>query len=111
MSALRVWSGRRPSWYHSVRAISDSAESAGNHDLDTFCPETEGRFHGFLHGAPERDAADELTGNVFRQELRVELGALDLLDIDVDLAAQLFLEVVAQLVDLGALAADDDPRP
>src|SRR5581483_1235558 len=44
----------------------------------------------------------------FGDELRIELGLLDLLNVDEDLAARPFLDFLLQLVDLGPLAADDD---
>ena len=53
----------------------------------------------------------ELLGDGLSDEVGVELGTLDLDDVDVDLAlADLgdLLEVSAQGVDLGALLADDD---
>ena len=51
-----------------------------------------------------------LAGQVLGHQLRVELRALDLLDVDVDLAAHQLHEIVAQLVDFGTLAPDDDSR-
>src|SRR4029079_136583 len=43
-------------------------------------------------------------------ELGVELRTLDLLDVDVDLSVDELLQLVAELVDLSALASDDDAR-
>ena len=77
-------------------------------DLDALRPEAEGRLHGLLHRPPEGDAALELRGDVLGHELRVELRTLDLLDVDVDLAVDELLQLVAELVDLSALASDDD---
>src|SRR5207244_4794536 len=59
----------------------------------------------------EGDAALQLGGDVLGHELRVELRALDLLDVDVDLAVDQLLQLVAQLVHLRPLAPDDDARP
>ena len=78
--------------------------------FDTFRAETEGGFHRFLHHPPERDPALELTGDRNGDQLCIQLGTLDLLDIDVDLAARRLAQVVSQLVDFGALATDDDAR-
>src|SRR5262249_34612994 len=47
-------------------------------------------------------------GDVLGHQLRVELRTLNLLDVDVDLAVDELLQLVAELVDLGALASDDD---
>src|SRR5439155_7858687 len=49
-----------------------------------------------------------LHGHRFGDELRVELGLLDLLNVDEHLAAGPLLDFLLQLVHLGAFAADDD---
>src|SRR5258706_3413189 len=60
-----------------------------------------------LHAAAERDALLELLGDVLGDQLGVEVGALDLLDVELhDLLGEL-LHLLRQLVDLLALAADD----
>src|SRR6185295_9286810 len=74
-----------------------AAQAARDHDLDPLGAEAEGRLHRLLHRPAEGDAALELAGDRLAHELRVELGTLDLLDVDVDLAPHLLLEVVAQL--------------
>src|SRR5439155_21449471 len=50
----------------------------------------------------------ELQRDVLGDELRVELGMYDLLDVEVDLLPGPRLQLVLQLLDLGPLAADDD---
>src|SRR5205807_7516245 len=85
-----------------------AVEASAHADLDALGPEAERRLHGLLHGPAEGDAALELRADVLGYELRVELRTLDLLDVDVDLAVDELLQLVAELVDLGALAADDD---
>src|SRR3954453_4670874 len=87
-----------------------AVQTAADAHLDSFRAEAEGRLHRLLHRAAECDAALELRGDVLRHQLRVELRTLDLLDIDVDLAVDELLQLVAELVDFGSLAADDDPR-
>src|SRR5207244_12036757 len=87
-----------------LRAVESSAHA----NLDPLGAEAEGRLHGLLHGPAEGDAALELGGDVLGHELRVELRALDLLDVDVNLAVDELLQLIAELVDLGALASDDD---
>ena len=47
-------------------------------------------------------------GDVVRHQLRIELGALDLLDVDADFLAGQLRELVTQLVDFRALLPDDD---
>src|SRR6185312_881677 len=85
--------------------------AAADHDLHSLGAEAESRFHGLLHRPAEGDAPLELAGDGLRHELGVELRPLDLLNVDVDLAAHTLLEIVPQLVHLGAPAADDDARP
>src|SRR5213078_4785277 len=46
--------------------------------------------------------------DVLGDELRVELGALDFLNVDVDLAVDELLQLIAQLVHLCTLPSDDD---
>src|SRR5205085_6569298 len=56
----------------------------------------------------EGDPLRQLAGDVVGDELRLELGALDLLDVDADFLAREMRELIAQLVDFRALLADDD---
>ena len=67
-------------------------------------------LHGLAHGTTERDASLELLGDGLRDEVGVELGALDLDDLNAHMAAGDLLELLAEHVDLGALLADDDAR-
>src|SRR5437764_6091326 len=87
-----------------------SVQPPGHADFDALRAEPERALHGLLHGATECDAALELGGDVLAHELRVELRTLDLLDVDVDLTIDELLQLVADLVHFGALAADDDAR-
>src|SRR3954471_25055751 len=64
-----------------------AAQAAADHDLDPLGAEAEGGLHGLLHRPAEGNAALELAGDGLRHELRVELRPLDLLDVDVHLAA------------------------
>src|ERR1700681_1115516 len=88
-----------------------AAQAAADHDLHALGAEAEGRLHGLLHRPAEGDAPLELAGDGLRDQLGVELRPLDFLDVDVDLAAHPLLQIVPQLVHLGAPAADDDARP
>src|SRR3712207_2005792 len=63
-----------------------------------------------LHRAPEGDAVLQLLGDRLRDELGVELGALDLEDVDLDRLARHPVQVAPQGVDLRAGLADDDAR-
>ena len=62
------------------------------------------------HRAAEADTLLELERDVLGNQLSVELRLVDLEDVDEDLAAGALLDVGLELVDLGALAADDDAR-
>src|SRR5690606_16375847 len=68
------------------------------------------RLHRTLHRATERDALHQLVRDAVRHELRIQLRALDLLDVDRDLALREERQLVAQLVHLGALLTDHDTR-
>src|SRR5262249_36514757 len=87
-----------------------AAQPARARDPDAVGAQAQRRGHGLLHRAPERDALLELERHVLGHELRVELRVDDLLDVEVDLLAGPHLQLVLQLLDLGALAADDDAR-
>src|SRR6266571_697242 len=86
------------------------AEAPGAGDADAVGAEPEGGRDRLLHRAPERHALLELERDVLGDELRVELGVDDLLDVEVDLLARARLKLVLELLDLRALAADDDSR-
>src|SRR5262245_9314225 len=55
-----------------------------------------------LHRAPEADAVLELFRDRLGDELRVQLGALDLVDVDVHVLVRHAVDLFAQRVDLGA---------
>src|SRR5690349_14666029 len=67
-------------------------------------------LHGLLHRTTELHATGELLGNTLGDELSVDLGVLDLEDVQLDLLAGELLELGAQAVGLGAAATDDDAR-
>src|SRR4051794_2706748 len=67
-------------------------------------------LHRLAHRAPERDTARELLGDALRDELGLDLGVLDLEDVQLHLLAGQLLEVAADAVGLGAAPADDDAR-
>src|SRR5262249_7898910 len=87
-----------------------AVQAARDTDLDAARAEAQRRLDRLAHGATERDALLELHRDRLGDELRVELGLLNLLDVDEDLAARALLDFLLQLVDFGALAADDDAR-
>src|SRR5690606_9782290 len=87
-----------------------AAEAAGELDPDALGAHAHGGPQGLLHGAAERDAALELLRDILRHEGGVELGPLDLVDVDLDVLVRQLPELLAELLHLGAAAADDDAR-
>src|SRR5690242_19924179 len=87
-----------------------AAQSPACLHLDPRRAHAHGALHRALHRAAERDALRQLRGDVVRHQLRVELGTLDLLDVDPDLLVGQVRELVAELVHFGALLPDDDTR-
>src|ERR1700676_3226214 len=85
-----------------------AAETARAIDTDAFGAETHCRLHRALHGAAERDAALELLRNRFGDQGGVELGLADFDDVDDDVGIGDVGDLLAQLVDVGALLADHD---
>src|ERR1044072_2496051 len=88
-----------------------AAEAAGAVDADALRAGAHGRGDRLLHGAAERHALLELLGDVLGHELGVEVGTLDLLDVQLDLLLRELLHLLGELVDLLALAADHQARP
>src|SRR6266536_3560866 len=69
-----------------------------------------GRLHRLAHRPTEADPAGQLLGDALRNQLGIRLGALDLKDVELHLLAGELLQLAADPVGLGALAADDDAR-
>src|SRR6266404_60624 len=86
-------------------------QSATNFHLNSLGAKPQRLFNGFAHSAPKRNAFFELRGNFFCLELGVEFRFVNLLNRDQNFATGLGRQVSLQLVDLRALAADDDSRP
>ena len=76
-------------------------------DLDAVDAHVHRDLHRALHGALEGDAALELLGDSLGDELRVGIGSLHLLDLDVDFLLGHLLELGADRLDVTALVADD----
>src|SRR5207302_9692693 len=89
-----------------------AAEPAGALHLDPLGAGLHGRLDGPLHGPAERDPAGQLVGHALGDEVGVELGLLDLLNVELDLRVAGDLEQpLAEPVGLHAAAADDDAGP
>ena len=83
----------------TARALHPDAEGAG----------LLGVLHGPLHGPTERDTAGELVGDTLGDQRGVELGLLDLLDVELDLVVARDLgEPAAKPIGFGAATTDDD---
>src|SRR5882757_4848225 len=89
---------------------SGAAETARAVDTNAFGAKTHRRLHRALHGAAERDAALELLRDRFGDQGGVELGLADFDDVDDDVGGGDVGNLLAQLVDVGALLADHDAR-
>ena len=90
-----------------------AVEAAGALDTNALGASLASGLDGLAHGATEGDTALELLSDGLGNQVGVELGTLDLDDVDGDLALGDLgdlLEVGAEVVDLGALLADDDAR-
>src|SRR4051794_14040646 len=87
-----------------------AVEAAGALDPDALGARAHRGLHGLLHRTAELDAARQLLGNALGDQLRVDLGVLDLEDVQLDLLAGELLELATQAVGLGAAATDHDAR-
>src|SRR6476469_6593170 len=87
-----------------------AVQAAGAGDLDALRAQAHGVLHGALHGAAEHHALLELARDRVGDELRVELGLPDLLDVHVHRHAHQLLQRVPQALDVLALLADDHTR-
>src|SRR6266545_3654186 len=85
-------------------------EAAGATNFDPFGAEVHRRLEGLLHGATEGNAPFQLQRDVLRHQLGIGLRLLDFHDVDVNLLARHLAQFLLELVDLGALAADDHAR-
>src|SRR5690606_27218215 len=79
-------------------------------DLHALGAGPDGRGERALHRAPEADPVLELLRDGLRDELRVELGPLDLVDVDLHRLLGERVHLTAQRVDLRAGLADHDAR-
>src|SRR5262249_24094876 len=88
-----------------------AAEPARAVDADAAGAEPHRRLHRPLHGAAKGDAPLELLGDRFGDQLGIELGLSDFDDVDHHVGLGELGDLLAQLLDVGALLADDDAGP
>ena len=86
------------------------AEPSADVDPDALRAHAHGVLDRTLHGAAKRHTALELLGDVLGHQLGVELGAADLDDVEMQLRIGQRRHFLAQLLDIGALLADDHAR-
>src|SRR3989449_4954471 len=86
-------------------------QTARHTHFDPLAAETQRRIHRFAHCAAKGHALFELQRNRLRHQLRVEFRAVHFLNVDVHFALGALLHFLLELVDLRALAPDDDARP
>ena len=84
-----------------------ATKTAGALDTNAQSARLASGLNSLAHGATERDTAFELLSDGLGNQVGVELGALDLDDLDVHRAANDLGEFFAELLDLGALLAND----
>src|SRR5215475_6423367 len=87
-----------------------AVQTARDADLDAERAEALRLVNRFAHGAAKRNTLLQLLRNLFGLELGVQLGLLDLADVDQDFAARASADLLFQLIDLGAFAPYDDAR-
>src|SRR5262245_40250706 len=88
-----------------------AAQAAGALHLDALRPRLLGVLHGPLHGPAEGDPGRQLVGHALGDEGGVQLGLLDLLDVELHLGVAGDLgQPGPQAVGLGPAAPDDDAR-
>src|SRR5215472_5094056 len=87
-----------------------AVQPAGNANLDALTAEAQRRIHRLAHRPAEANALLQLQRDRFRHQLGIEFGLVHLLDVDEQIAGSPLLQLLLQLVDLRALAPDDDPR-
>ena len=80
-------------------------------NLDALATEAKCAIYRFAHGAAECDALLKLQCNGLADKLGVELRLMYFLNIDEYFAVRLLREILLQLLNLGAFAADDDAGP
>src|SRR6185503_2530289 len=85
-----------------------AVQAPGARDLDALRAQAHGVLHGALHRAAEHHALLELARDGIGDELRVELGLPDLLDVHVHRHAHQLLQRVPEALDVLALLADHD---
>src|SRR5215470_17665275 len=88
----------------------DPVQPTGAHDLDALCAEPHRVLHRALHRAAEHDPLLELLRDRIGDELRVDLGLADFLDVEPHFRAHHLAQIGAQRLDVLALLPDHYAR-
>src|SRR5690606_16795305 len=88
-----------------------TTQTAGHVNADTKSTHTQRRLNGTLHRAAESDAAFQLLRDILGDQRRVNFRLADFDDIEMDFAVRQPRQLAAQLVDVGALLADQHAWP
>src|SRR5262249_38742355 len=97
---------QRPFGASDLRAVQTPRDA----DLDAERAQPLSLVNGLTHCAAERDAFLQLLRDLFSLELSVQLGLLNLTNVNQDFAARAPADLLFQFVNLGAFASNDDPR-
>src|SRR5918994_471309 len=87
-----------------------TTETTGAVDPDALGSQAHRGLHGTFHGAAESNAALELVGDVFGNQLGIDFRLADLDDIQVDVRTGHLGQLNAALLDIGTLLTDNNPR-
>ena len=87
-----------------------SVETAADFHLDSLRAKPQRLFNCFAHGPAKSNALLELGRNLFRLQLSVQFRLMNFLNRNQNFTAGLGRKIALQLVDLSALASDDDSR-
>src|SRR5262249_27120062 len=85
-----------------------AVQAAAHPHLDSLAAEAQRAIDSLTHRTAECHALFELQRDALADKLRIQLRLVNFLNVDEDFALGLLRHVLLQLLDLGALAADDD---
>src|SRR6266567_2885010 len=88
-----------------------STQTTGAGNPDSLGTKFKRGSYTLLHGPPESNPPFQLEGNVFRHQLRIELGLTHFLNVEVDLVTGEFGQFLFQGFHFGTLFADNKSRP
>ena len=93
---------------HFAAAHLGTVQATLDLDLDALGTHAHGAGDSHLHGTAIGDLALDLVSDVSGNELCIELGALNLVDIDLNVLVRELDELLLESLNISALLADDD---